>query len=181
MMSCSAIGCINRSSQSSSSEVSFHKIPSLKKVSLRQQWLTNIRREGPLPKVVYLFSSLWTILLQAWSSGRKFSFNVDVFSFSKIYYILLLHFVKNTSPLFKILNTHDFYDYFMLIFQTQNYFFLCRTGVIDQDTRFQMFQSWKYNLLLKKNEKNPRHWSSLKLSCVILPFFNSLFFILGYI
>ena len=50
MVSCSAIGCINRSFQSSSNEDSFHKIPSVKKVSLCQQWLTNIRREGPLPK-----------------------------------------------------------------------------------------------------------------------------------
>ena len=49
MVNCSAIGCTNRSAQFPDREVVFHKLPRQNK-SLRQQWLSNIRREGTLPK-----------------------------------------------------------------------------------------------------------------------------------
>lgn len=50
MPNCAAIGCTNRSNNLSNENVSFHKIPSEKNKSLRQQWLHNIRREGDPPK-----------------------------------------------------------------------------------------------------------------------------------
>ena len=44
MVSCSAIGCTNRSTD-------FYQVPSEKKnKSLRKQWLVNIRCDGQLPK-----------------------------------------------------------------------------------------------------------------------------------
>ena len=48
MVSCSAVGCTNRSEIRR--EISFHKIPSSKHKILRQQWLHNIRRTGSIPK-----------------------------------------------------------------------------------------------------------------------------------
>ena len=51
MVNCTAIRCTNRSSHFKSGEVSFHRIPTEKKNKhLRQRWLNNIRRDGPLPK-----------------------------------------------------------------------------------------------------------------------------------
>ena len=48
MVNCSGYGCTNRSTNRP--DLSFHKIPSLKNKSLREQWLHNIRRDGQLPK-----------------------------------------------------------------------------------------------------------------------------------
>ena len=49
MVSCSAIGCTNRSTDNIN--IRFYQVPSEKKnKSLRKQWLVNIRRYGQLPK-----------------------------------------------------------------------------------------------------------------------------------
>ena len=48
MVSCAAFGCTNQSK--GNPDLSFHKIPSLKKGLLRKKWLQNIRRERNIPK-----------------------------------------------------------------------------------------------------------------------------------
>ena len=50
MINCPAIGCTNRSDTPSQEGISFHKIPSSKKPSLRQKWLHNIRCKPLLPE-----------------------------------------------------------------------------------------------------------------------------------
>ena len=48
MVSCSAIGCTNRSSNK---EIRFYQVPTPEtNPVLRQKWLHNIRRDGELPK-----------------------------------------------------------------------------------------------------------------------------------
>ena len=49
MPSCYAYGCSDRSS--TSSEITFHRLPSKnKRPSIRKKWLANIKRGGELPK-----------------------------------------------------------------------------------------------------------------------------------
>ena len=49
MVSCSAIGCTNRSTDNPN--IRFYQVPSEKKNKpLRKQWLQNVRRDGQLPK-----------------------------------------------------------------------------------------------------------------------------------
>ena len=48
MVSCSAFGCTSRSEECPTK--SFHRIPPVKKLALRRQWLQKIRRAGEFPK-----------------------------------------------------------------------------------------------------------------------------------
>ena len=54
MSSCSAYGCTNRGNKDN--KLSFHRIPSLKRAEIRTKWLQNIRREGELPKNMFICS-----------------------------------------------------------------------------------------------------------------------------
>ena len=48
MVNCSSVGCTNRSNDRP--DLSFHRIPTDGKIW--KQWLTNMRRDGKLPKTI---------------------------------------------------------------------------------------------------------------------------------
>ena len=48
MADCSSVGCTNRPNDRT--DLSFHRLPTDGKI--RNQWLTNLRRDGKLPKTI---------------------------------------------------------------------------------------------------------------------------------